>query len=534
MTQDSILLQGGFVVDGTGCHPFRADLRITGKMITQIGPDLPPLPSDRVISAKGLYICPGFIDAHCHTDMYASAVPDACGKVMQGVTTDVCGLCGDSPAPIGLGHLEQFRQLREYQLPGEPELESCTFADYRTKMERCGNSTNMALFVGNTNLRVHAVGYENRPATSKELACMQDMLVQSVRDGAFGLSTGLTYLPSMFSSTEELISLCRSIAPMGGIYNSHMRNESDHVLQAIQEVIAIIRESGCRGHISHLKVSGKRNHGLAQRCLELIHQANDQGLDLSFDAYPYTAGSCGLRTLLPPEILSKGLDFSSAVLLAPHTLGEIRRRLNDSDWDNLLLSCGPDGITLSSGYHPCNGQTLLEISQQWNMDVPETIARLLCLTQGQGSIIYHALSREDLTCFLSDPLCSIGTDAFARNYSGPTAAGCPHPRNYGAFPRWLEHYVLGEHLCTLEEGIRKITSLPAQQFGLEHRGILREGYFADITVFDPHTIRERGDFLHPAQAPDGIRMVLVRGRIAADNGTFLPVRNGTVLSHKLP
>lgn len=527
---EQVLIQGGTVIDGTDHGAVRADVRIADGRIAEIGPGLPPMEGELVLPAEGLAVCPGFIDAHCHTDMYARDVPDACGKVMQGVTTDICGLCGDSPAPIGAGNLDKFRSRREYQLPGGEELRDISFAEYACRIDQQGNSTNMALFVGNSNLRIHAVGYENRPVTRAELDVMKGMLAESVEAGAFGLSTGLTYYPSQCASQAELIELCRAMAPLGGIYNSHMRNESDHVLEAIREVIEIARASGCRGHISHLKVSGQKNHGKAEQCLELIHAAQDQGVDISFDVYPYTAGSCGLRTLLPPELLEKGFNRSS--LLAADTLTRCRERLSDGDWDNLLLSCGAENIVVAAGPKELEGKTIASVVRQSGLDTAEALCRLLCRTRGQGSIVYHALGEGDLLTFMRDPLCSIGTDAFARNYTGPTAAGKPHPRNYGAFPRWLRHYVLEQKLFSLEEGVRKVTAVPAEQFGLSGFGTLQVGKRADLTVFDPKTIRENGDFMHPNRPPDGVRYVVIRGRLAVEGGVFQPIHAGCVVSSR--
>lgn len=528
MKQDPLLIRGGMVVDGSGSPGRPADIRVENGRITQIQPDLPPQNGERIISADGLIVCPGFIDAHCHSDMYALDVPGACGKVMQGVTSDVCGLCGDSPAPIGSGSLEEFRRRREYRLPGGRELEETSFAHYVEQINRLGTAANMALFVGNSNLWIHTVGYHNRRASAKELDTMGRMLAESMEAGAFGLSTGLTYFPSQCASQEELIAVCRYMAPYGGIYNSHMRNEGDHILKAIQEVIAIAAHSGCRGHISHLKISGKRNHGKADACLELIHQARRQGIDITFDVYPYTAGSCGLRTLLPPEILEGGFD--AAYLLSPDTLRRCRARLQDTDWDNILQTCGADSVVVVSGPQEVEGKSIAEITEQWDTDPAQAISRILSSTGGQGSIVYHALCDNDLETFLKDPLCSIGTDAFARNYTGPTAQGKPHPRNYGAFPRWIGQYVRQKHLFTLEEAIQKATSVPAGQFGLSHRGKLRIGDPADITVFDFQTIGERGTFMHPNRPPEGIRYVIVGGVCTVDGGTYREVRAGQVLT----
>ena len=527
MRQNRLLIRRGIVVDGSGSPGRQADIRVENDRITQIQPNLLPQAGERIIPADGLIVSPGWIDAHCHSDIYAQDVPGACGKVMQGVTSDVCGLCGDSPAPVGSGHLVEFRKRREYQLPGSKELEVTSFSDYVEQINKIGNATNMALFVGNSNLWIHAVGYYNRRATTRELDIMGHMLSESMEAGAFGLSTGLTYFPSQCASQEELIALCRRIAPYRGIYNSHMRNEGDHIFQAIQEVITIAARSGCRGHISHLKLSGMRNHGKAEACIDLIHQARRQGIDITFDVYPYTAGSCGLRALLPPEILEGGFD--STYLLAQDTLHRCRLRLQDSDWDNILKTCGAERVVVVSGFQEIEGKSIAELAAQWQTDEAEAISRILSRTGGQGSIVYHALCEADLQTFLRDPLCSIGTDAFARNYTGPTAQGRPHPRNYGALPRWIGRYVREKKLFSLEDAIRKATSVPAEQFGLSHRGRLRVGDAADITIFDFNTIGECGTFMHPNCPPAGIHYVIVGGICTVDVGRYQDVRAGQVL-----
>lgn len=526
------LILHGTLIDGMGNPLMPGDLRIRDGRITEIGTGIAPLPDEEIIEAQGLMVTPGFIDAHCHTDMYAADCPEACGKIMQGVTTDVCGLCGDSPAPIGTGNLEEFRARREYRLPGGAELSACTFSDYREQRNTVGNTTNMALFVGNCNLRVHAIGYENRPASAVEMDMMKGLLRESMEAGAYGLSTGLTYVPSMFASQEELTELSRVIAGYGGIYNSHMRNEGDQVLKSIDEVISITEQSGCIGHISHLKVSGLANHGRSQECLERIHKACDRGVPITFDVYPYTAGSCGLRTLLPPELLEQGVEGGSGPG-ASQMLAHLRRRLKEADWDNLLLSCGAEQITVSeaAGRKEFEGKSLREIGDILQTDKAETLIQVLKAANGQGTIIYHALWEKDLRTFIQDPLCTIGTDAFARNYTGPTAAGRPHPRNYGAFPRFVRKYLLDEKLLPLEKGIEKITSLAARQFQIPDRGVLRPGAIADITIFDPARIGETGDFLTPARPPKGIEYVFVGGRTAVRQGSFADIRGGRVLKH---
>lgn len=528
-----VMIRGGLIVDGSGEPGYQGDIAIRDGKIAYAGVSGPVDEADcaQVIPAEGLVVCPGLIDAHCHTDMYAEDCPDAEGKIMQGVTTDVCGLCGDSPAPIGEGNLEEYIRRKEYRLADALPIRPRSFAQYRERMNRRGNATNMALFVGNANLRVHGVGYENRAAHPGEMDRMKGLLRESMEAGAYGLSTGLTYVPSMFASREELAALSRVIAPYGGIYNSHMRDEGDKVLESIAEVIWIARESGCRGHVSHLKASGAANHGRSRQCLELIHQAADQGVDITFDVYPYTAGSCGLRTLLPPDILELGLEDDYQAMKNPRILNRIRSRIAEGDWDNMLRSFGSGNIVVSAagGHAEYEGKSIKEIGEALGTDAAEAVIKVLGDTGANAGIVYHALCEEDLRRFMKDPLCTIGTDAFARSYTGPTAAGKPHPRNYGGFPRMIRKYLLDEKLMSLEEGIRKMTALPAAHFGIAGRGLLKSGYEADVMIFDPEKIRETGTFERPAVQPEGIAWVLVSGEAAVERGRFRPVRRGRVL-----
>lgn len=525
-----VILRHGLIIDGTGAAAYRADLGIFRDRITQIG-DLTGAAAVLSLDLSGCMVCPGLIDAHCHTDMYAAQVPDAEGKIMQGVTTDICGLCGDSPAPVGIGHLEEYRAGQGYRLPRAPDIQPIRFSGYAQQIEKSGCTTNMVLFIGNANLRVNAIGYENREADTKELDVMKGMLRESMEEGARGLSTGLTYVPSGFSGTRELTELCKIIAPFGGIYNSHMRNEGDHVLSAIREVISIAKESGCAGHISHLKVSGKRNHGLSSQCLELIHRACEEGISLTFDVYPYTAGSCGLKSLLPPEILELGAERDFSKMKDPDIYDRIRRRMQDSNWDNMLFNYGGGCITVAAagGVGRYEGKTIKEIAGGLGADEIDAVLQILGETEGQASMIYHALSEADLITFMKDPLCMIGTDAFARSYTGPTAAGKPHPRNYGGFPRMIRSYLLDKQVLPLEEGIRRMTSLPAERFSVLERGVIKAGYIADLLVFDPQSIRDIGTYTDPVHKPDGIRWVFLNGQAVVYDGRFRDLRLGRVL-----
>ena len=311
-----------------------------------------------------------------------------------------------------------------------------------------------------------------------------------------------------------------------------MRNEGDRIEEAIREVIRILQKSGCRGHISHLKLSGIKNHGKAEKCLKLIDEARNDGIDLTFDVYPYTAGSCGLKTLLPPWILERGIEADEQAMMESENRREIQRGLQDDSWDNLLLNCGKDQIIISSAgdQKEIEGKSLGQICRELEIEADEALIRILGQTHGQASMIYYALSEEDLQTFMKHPACMIGTDAFARNYDGPTATGRPHPRNYGGFPRMIRTYLLEKKVLGLEEGIARMTSLPCRFFGIHNRGRVQKGYGADLLVFSPDKIRETGTYMEPWKKPEGIRYVILNGAIAVKEGEPCDLRRGRVLS----
>jgi N-acyl-D-aspartate/D-glutamate deacylase len=532
MAYFDIIIENGLIVDGTGREAYRGDIGIKEDKIRAIG-DLMNASGKQRIDTMGRLVCPGFVDAHCHTDVYAEYYPEAEGKVMQGVTSDICGLCGTSAAPVGIGHLEEYRARNSGTIPKERfrRVDAVSFREYLHTINTQGNSTNMAMFIGNGNLRVHAVGYENRPASVEELETMKDMLQRSLDEGAFGLSSGLTYVPSMFASTDELVNLCEILTSKNGIYNSHMRNESDGVDISIREVIDIAQRSSCRGHVSHLKAMGSKNHGRAEECLELIENANNRGIPITFDVYPYTAGSTALKTLLPGWVLERKFDKFS---LLDEKRDSILESLRKSDWDNIVLSCGYDAIVVSNtaGLDKYEGKSLLEIALEINKTPYDALVSVLKDTDGEAGMIYHAMSEEDVRTFLKSRYSMLSTDSYARRYEGPTAAGRPHPRNYGAFPRYIRRYLLDERLLTLEEGIHKITELPARTFGLKGRGVLKVGNYADITVLDTDSVKDTATWQKPAQKPQGIDYVLVNGSLVVNRGCPTGLRTGKGLIHK--
>jgi len=525
-----IIIKQGIIIDGTGSAGYKGDVAITQGCIADIGAEL-GTDADICIDATGKYVCPGFIDSHAHTDALLLYCPDACGKVLQGVTTDVSGLCGTSLHPLAA---EPFRQdalkYRGSFLPKDLEARECTeaFETFNPHL-----TTNMPMFIGQGTLRIACMGFADRKARPDELEAMKTKLDELMRQGAFGLSSGLSYIPGAFTDTEELIELCRVLVPYHGIYNTHMRNESNHVVQSVEEAIRIGRESGCRVHISHHKIMGVRNHGASKKTLELIEAANRDGIEVTCDMYPYTAGSIGITSLVPTWVYAEGFDAAMSYLKNPGTRRRILSELEQDDWENVLLSCGAEHVTLcfAKNCERYEGWNLASIAEDKHVDTATGLLDLLEECGGTGTIIFHSLAEEDVNRVLQYPRCTVGTDAYARPYTGILSAGKPHPRNYSGFVRYLKKYLLEDKLLPLEAGIRQITSLPAHIFDLDYRGILQKGFIADITIWNPATLSEEGTFLDPVRQPKGIDYVLINGRIIVDEGKFTGRLEGRMLRH---
>jgi N-acyl-D-amino-acid deacylase len=530
-TDFDIVLTGGKVIDGSGSEPFFADIGMTGKVIKAIG-NLKDYSAKRQIDCSGLTVTPGFIDAHCHTDIAYSLVDNAVpGKVMQGITTDICGACGMSVAPVSSALAKQFL----LQNGGALETVNIPFSltDYFNLIEETGNSTNVALFTGHSNLRVDAVGMACDTVSQAGLRKMKKILHGAVSDGALGLSTGLTYVPSKFAPTEELIELCRKLSP-DCIYNSHMRNEGDRLVESVEEVIRIAKSGGVYGHISHLKAEGSKNHGKVKECLEMITKANDNNIRITFDVYPYTAASINLSALFPGSFLSRFFTEGSDISIDQKSRAGLLAQMENQDGEKTIPPSGFDNIVISRAHHNehFEGQTVAAIAEKLKLPPLEVLLKILIESQAKSTVIYHSVSEADLITLMKSPFCTIGTDAYARDYTGPTADGTPHPRNYGAFPRFIRRYVLDKQIMTLPAAIRKITGFPAEIFGLQNKGLLKTGYDADITVFDENTIRETGNYTTPSVKPEGICYVLVNGRLTVDDSIFRPVKAGRPIRRK--
>jgi N-acyl-D-amino-acid deacylase len=517
-----LVIKDGKVLDGTGNPWFKADVAVAKGRIMELG-DL-GTDADRVVGAEGLVVAPGFIDAHSHSDLMLIAEPEARQKIMQGITTEVIGQDGLGEAPIREELVEDWRRYLS-GLNGDPDIEWGwrSFGEYLDVLEKARSATNVAVLVGHGNLRLLAMGMENRSPTSSELEEMKQILSTSLREGACGMSTGLIYPPCVYAGTGELTELCSVVAINGGVFVVHMRNEGDRLFESIEEVTAIGKESGVPVQISHFKASGERNWGKVVDALGLLEKAREGGVDMTVDQYPYVAGSTFLSSLLPVWMHEGGTQK----MLDRLGDAEIRRRLieemvegergEDWGWDNVIVTSVKTEVNKLF-----EGKNLEQIGEERRQDPLEALFDLVLEEENAATMVSFSMSEENVRTVMCSPLQMVCTDGIV--------LGRPHPRVYGSFPRVLGRYVR-EGVLRLEEAMRKMTSLPAQRFGLLDRGLIKPGMSADITVFDPETVIDTATYEDPISFPKGIEYVIVNGEVTVERGELTGCRNGKILRH---
>jgi N-acyl-D-amino-acid deacylase len=522
-----LVIRGGTLLDGTGGPAFQADLGLMGDKIAAIGA-IDPEQGRRILDASGLFVSPGFIDIHTHSDGDILRYPTADSRVRQGVTTEITGNCGGSAAPIqGAQAQETSRELKE-----ELGIQGgwTDVASYFQILEQVGMSVNHALLVGQGTIRENVAGSEDRILSSTEMERVLSFVEEAMDHGAFGLSTGLEYVPGRFTPTEEIIAMARIVARRGGIYASHIRNEESMLLEAIDEAIRIGRDTGARVQISHLKAAGRPYWGKQVASLDLIEGARMDGVEVLADAYPYTAYSTGLTILFSAWSMDGGWDALAERLADPGDRARIREELGR----RVALEPGAyDLIVISrvrtEANQPLVGMNMLEIAEEWGMEPADALLRLLEEEDGSVGYIGHGMSPENVELILSHPLVMIGSDGSSMAPVGKAAQSRPHPRSYGTFPRVLGHYCRDRGLFDLPTAIKKMTSMPADQMGIPDRGRLARGMMADLVAFDPETVRDLATFQDPHRYPTGIHHVLVNGTLVVEAGEHTGARPGSVL-----
>jgi N-acyl-D-amino-acid deacylase len=520
-----IIIKNARVVDGSGSPWYKADVALMGGKINIIG-NLNGVPAKKVIDVGGKVLSPGFIDPHSHADMTAAAVNNADNKITQGVTTDVAGMCGLSPAPINkdnLMHLKQY--LSPFMAKGlDTKWDWDGMASWMNIIDRQGNSTNMAMLVGHGTLRIAVMGFDDRKPDANEMNKMKSLVAQAMEDGAIGLSTGLIYPPGCFSEKEELIELCKVVAQYGGIYVTHMRNESAEVLAALEEAIDIGRQSGCAVHISHHKTAGRENFGSTEKTLEAMERARKEGIDVTCDVYPYTAGSSLISVLLPKWAHEGGVQRMLERVNDIKTRDRIAEELEQDipGWENFVRGAGWDNLMICSCEtdKDCEGKTFKQIAYERDMNPVDVLFDIISKESGKATIAIFMMDEDDSRRIMRHRLSMIGSDALPGSFTGILRQGKPHPRCFGTFPRVLGKYARELGDLTLETAVFKMTGFPANRFGVKDRGFIREGLKADLVIFDPDLIIDKATYQDPFQRPEGIDYVMLGGEIVVENGVY--------------
>ncbi len=498
-----VIIRNARVADGSGNPWYRADIAVRGDRIAAIG-NLKGWYGSKEIDAKGQIAAPGFIDVHTHIEGDEAENPQATNFIYDGVTSVITGNCGSSKTNI---------------------------EKYYAWLDSLRLSINAGTLLGQNDIRKAVMGRANRLATETELLQMDSIVHKAMLEGALGMSTGLIYIPGSYTPTEEIVRLAKIVAAYGGIYATHMRNEGDSVVQAIKEALRIGREAGIPVEISHFKVSGQQNWGRSRETLALVEAARRDGLDVTIDQYPYTASSTSLSTLLPDWALADGQDSINTRLANTVLRDSIKNIMKRSLAKRGLQHWSYAVVAYFSHDTTYNGKSIEEVNKWLNR--PNTMdaeAELICLMMEKGGagMVFHGMSEDDVQYFMKYPFNMFASDASIRIFG----RGAPHPRGYGTNARVLGRYVREQKIMPLEEAIRRMTSLPAQRFGLNDRGLLREGMAADIVIFDENTVTDQSTFDKPHQYSLGFSYVLVNGKITLEEGRHNGTRAGTILYKK--
>ena len=520
-----LLIKDGLVVDGTGNPGFYGAVGVEKEAVHTLRGDVSSVDAARFIDASGMVVCPGFIDMHAHSGLVILAEPRHEPKVRQGITTELIGIDGNSYAPF-TSH-EDFLSFVELNsgLDGKPELPGrwSTVAEYLSMFDK-KVSVNIAYVIGNSPLRICAMGWGDRPATGPELEDMKAMQREGMEEGAFGISTGLDYPPGAYADTGELIELSREAARLGGIYHTHVRNSlGDRFLDPFKEAIEIGRQSGIPCHLTHL-YQRVTHPGGARRRLELVEDARSEGLDVTFDSYPYIYSSTRLLIIFPQWAHDGGPERLKEVLRSPEGRERLRREVRPRGlaWEDMWLT-----YFKQPHNRRYEGRSIAEVAEMMGKDEVDALCELLLEEDLQTSYVTPGPNGATLPDFVKHPVSMVGTD-------GLLIGDYPSPRTYGTFPLILSEYVREERSMSLENAIRKMTSFPAQRLGISDRGILREGMKADIVVFDPRSVKAPATRREPKQFPIGIDYVIVNGQVVIDQGRHTGVLAGHSLRRGRP
>ena len=523
-----VIIRNGTIYDGSGQDPVSGDLAIDSDVIAALG-DLGNAVGKVEIDAGGMAVAPGFINMLSWATESLIEDGRAMSDLLQGVTLEVMGE-GMTMGPL---NQQMKEEMKRRQSDIRFDIEWTSFGEYMQYLEGRGISANVASFVGATTLRIHEVGYQDRPPTEEELERMKDLVRQAMQEGALGVGSSLIYAPAFYASTEELIALCSVAAEFQGSYISHMRSEGNQILQAVDELIHISEEAGLAAEIYHLKAAGQSNWGKLDQVIEKVEAARSRGLQIRADMYTYTAGATGLDASMPPWVQEGGLDAWIERLKDPATRRRVAREMQSAtdEWENLFLAAGTAENLLLVGFKneelkPLTGKTLAEVAQSRGKTPHETAMDLVIEDGSRVGTVYFLMSEDNIRKKVALPWVSFGSDAGAPASEGVFLESNPHPRAYGNFSRLLGKYVRQEKVLPLKEAIRKLTHLPASNLGIVDRGRLAEGYFADVVIFDPEAISDHATFEAPHQYATGVLHVFVNGTQVVRDGEHTGAKPG--------
>ncbi len=521
-----IVIKGGTVIDGSGADGIRVDIGVKGDKIVSLGELDVPL-DVKCIDATNYIVSPGFIDVHSHSDFLWILHPECTSKVYDGVTTEICGNCGSSSFPVR-GQLLEHRKkgFEKFGL----EIGWKTADEYFAMAETKSTSINRGFLVGHGNLRACNAGYEDRAVTEDEQNTMNRELKAALDEGAFGMSTGIAYPPGCYASHKEIVQLCKTLKEYDGIYTTHIRDEGDFVEQSITEALNVARESGVGLQISHIKTAGKNNWHKLNNIQAMLNKAREEGVKVDCDRYPYVASSTDLDAIFPKWVYEGGIAK------------ELERLKNSADRQrikNELIKNGNDreefwsSVVVSSVLYPANrcyeGKSIWEIADIRGKPAFETVCDLLIEEDARVDVLYFNMSESNLREFLQWDCVMVGSDSSIRSVKGILNDGKPHPRSYGTFSRVLQKYCGDDKIFNLNSAIYKMTGMPAAKFALKQRGFIREGYFADIVIFDKDKVKDMSSFNDPHQYSVGIDYVIVNGEVTIENGKHTGSMSGKVL-----
>lgn len=526
-----VLIKDVNILDGRNNPPYKGNVGIKdGKIILENLPET----AEMVIDGRGKYLSPGFIDSHSHGDLVIGEDFANITETNQGVTTQIAGQCGMSMGPINPENIEKaksFLNAGTEKYPEEME-EFRTWGDYLKFADQLPKVNNYKLFIGYNIIRISVMGFAERNPTEAEMEKMKDHLKNAMENGALGMSTGLVYAPGPFTTTEELIELSKVMVPYGGIYSTHIRNESFDVVESVREAIEIGREAGVAVNISHHKVMGKRNWGLQKKTLEMIEEARAEGIEVTCDQYPYNRSMTHLYTCVPPWHFNNGVEAMVEKLKDPETREKIRKEMDDPEsvYENTYLNSGGwDGVFVCSAgvTQDAVGMTIIEYAEKVGKDPFDAFFDLLIENKGVAGAVYHCIGDEDIYDIIKAPFTTVSSDGLTR-----TAEEKAHPRGYGTMPHAICAFTKDTEILSLEEMIWKITGLPAAIYKLDNKGVIEEGYDADLVIFDYEKLRDRATYTEPTELADGIEYVFINGELVMKDKELTENRPGKILRHK--